>query len=74
MTAKNHIELFKLHCQPQFDEMKKSQAEILECLNGNGRPGLKTRVDRNTRFIKGVKWFWGIIIGGFITWLVKIKI
>ena len=37
--------------------------EVLYALNGNGTPGLKTRIDRLERLASGMAWVFGMVGG-----------
>jgi len=41
--------IYEFHCRPEFDRINKTLEKIDKSLNGNGKPGLNTRVDRVER-------------------------
>ncbi len=46
-------------CSKHWDEVKLTLKSLDESIRGNGKPGLKVQVDRNTRDLKGfnrMKW------------------
>lgn len=65
-----HLELFKTHCQPEFNEIKSGIDRIEEAINGNGADRLKSRQARTEERLDTLskRWTWifsimtGIII------------
>jgi hypothetical protein len=49
--------------ESQLDRLERKQDEILYILNGNGTPGLKTRIDRLERLASGAAWIFGLVGG-----------
>ena len=47
----------------QLERIEKKLDEITYALNGNGTPGLKTRIDRLERLASGGAWVFGMIGG-----------
>lgn len=42
--CKTDDQMFKLHCKPAFDKIDGTCTKIFDILEGNGQPGLKTKV------------------------------
>ena len=49
--------------ESQEDRLERKVDEILHMLNGNGSPGLKTRIDRLERLANGGAWVFGLVGG-----------
>ena len=47
----------------QLERIEKKLDEITYALNGNGTPGLKTRIDRLERLASGGAWVFGLVGG-----------
>ncbi len=41
--------IFDFHCRPEFERINRTLEKIDKSLNGNGKPGLNTRIDRVER-------------------------
>jgi hypothetical protein len=49
--------------ESQEDRLERKLDEVLHILNGNGTPGLKTRIDRLERLASGAAWLFGLVGG-----------
>jgi len=56
------MEFYDRHCRPSFDRLEKAMGRIEQSLNGNGKPGLLTRVDRLEQSKGGEKSIDGVVV------------
>jgi hypothetical protein len=54
MGCNDNLERYKEVCKPAFDRIEKQLSKINESLNGNGKPGILTRLN-------SLEGFWGMI-------------
>lgn len=54
MGCNDNLERYREVCKPAFDRIEKQLSKINESLNGNGKPGILTRL--NT-----LEGFWGMV-------------
>ena len=56
------MEFYDRHCRPSFERLEKAMGRIEHSLNGNGKPGLLTRVDRLEQSKGGEKLIDGVVV------------
>ena len=67
MTVKTEQDQYQDVCRGEFEEIRRKLDSIDESLRGNGKPGLKQRVDQNEQFVHGVVRLQWMVLAAVVT-------